>query len=229
MLKPPRIKGKIENFEVDREPLPIQPFSLPSNRSLEISQQMAKEIECADIIYSDILYSDSWRLKKSNKENINTINNNAANKAEICFEYRVVELPFSLAQLLPLRNFTEIEWRSFGVTMRRGWENYDRRGCEYNVLLFRRRTNETDLKTELAFQQWMLKKEREIHNKLNDDWFNRPLWVFPLWPFEVEPEKHLTSTAYENMLLCCDQYPLNFKAIHTAILDFWQFKIDSAL
>ena len=54
------------------------------------------------------------------------------------FEYRTVEIPFSLAAHLPIRNLTETEWRSIGVTQSVGWENFARNGLERNVLLFRR-------------------------------------------------------------------------------------------
>merc|ERR1719491_1707327 len=35
------------------------------------------------------------------------------------------------------RTMAEAEWRSFGITMSRGWEHYDHHAPESNVLLFR--------------------------------------------------------------------------------------------
>lgn len=54
------------------------------------------------------------------------------------FDYRTVEIPFELAEILPPRNLSECEWRSIGLTQSPGWENYHRSGFERNVLLFRR-------------------------------------------------------------------------------------------
>uniref|UniRef100_A0A7S2QAI6 Cyclin-dependent kinases regulatory subunit n=1 Tax=Zooxanthella nutricula TaxID=1333877 RepID=A0A7S2QAI6_9DINO len=66
------------------------------------------------------------------------------------FEYRRVTVPVPMVRIFPLgRCMTEEEWRSFGITMSRGWEHYDNHLPERHVLLFRRVLG-TDPKTGLA-------------------------------------------------------------------------------
>ena len=57
------------------------------------------------------------------------------------YDYRTVEIPFELADLLPNRNLSELEWRSVGITQSSGWENYYRSGFERNIFLFRKKMN----------------------------------------------------------------------------------------
>mmetsp|Transcript_103954 Transcript_103954/g.291175 ORF Transcript_103954/g.291175 Transcript_103954/m.291175 type:complete len:156 (-) Transcript_103954:218-685(-) len=55
------------------------------------------------------------------------------------YEYRRVTVPRAMVALFPQgRCMTDSEWRSYGITMSRGWEHYDHHNPEANILLFRR-------------------------------------------------------------------------------------------
>jgi len=101
------------------------------------------------------------------------------------FDYRTVELPIALAQLIPRRNFSESEWRSIGVCMSAGWENYDRRPCELHVLWFRRPRPGVTRK-ELQ-KKWLEEIAAEKLQIDNDEFFARleKVFVFPMFAFDL--------------------------------------------
>jgi hypothetical protein len=110
--EPPVIfRGVLPKLEDDYEVMPDTPLlSIPGGFPLELPSE-----SCHPDMFS---YSDVF--------------------SDDLFDYRTVEIPMGLVQLLPRRNFSEVEWRSFGVCMSLGWENFDRRSCELHVLWFRR-------------------------------------------------------------------------------------------
>ncbi|XP_015776191.1 PREDICTED: cyclin-dependent kinases regulatory subunit-like [Acropora digitifera] len=59
--------------------------------------------------------------------------------SEGVYEYRHVILPKEIAAKVPKRLMSEEEWRSFGVQMSQGWENFMRHAPEPHVLIFKRK------------------------------------------------------------------------------------------
>ena len=116
--------------------------------------------------------------------------------SDAIFDYRTVEIPLALAQLLPRRNFCESEWRTFGVCMSPGWENYDRRPCELHVLWFRRPKPSVPIKELEKIWASEIAAERKLQE--NSHFISRleKVYIFPMfafdnfktWKFEVESE-----------------------------------------
>jgi hypothetical protein len=58
---------------------------------------------------------------------------------DVVYEYRTVELPIHPDRLITInRNLSEVEWRSIGIVMSPGWENFYRSADELNIFSFRR-------------------------------------------------------------------------------------------
>ena len=180
-VDPPVIKPGVPRQVVDLEPLPKQPISVPLSQKLDISlNEFELSNLSAEIIYSDV-------------------------SSDGVFEYRVVELPFEIANLLPLRNFCEAEWRSFGVCMRTGWENYGRRSWECAVLLFRRPIDEERAN---EFRSAELERYKMVRSTSSID----RIMIFPIWFFETH--RVLDDS---KLWAACDQGDL--KEIMAAVAD----------
>jgi cyclin-dependent kinase regulatory subunit CKS1 len=156
-------------------------LTVPGLSDIDISQDTSSP----DLInYSDV-YSDDW------------------------FDYRSVELPISLVQYLPSRNFCESEWRSFGVCMSAGWENYDRRSCELHVLWFRRPLASTTSAKLLSI--WRAELDAEEKQRENPSFIEKlgKVFIFPMFSFSSSFKNKSFSASSDSVL--------NF---HKSVLDF---------
>ena len=123
-------------------------------------------------------------------------------------EHRIVEIPQILAAKLPLRNFTELEWRGLGIRMSKGWENYSRKPGELAVFAFRR--GKIDRRADLKWMREAAFSEEYIANLPK-------MYNFPIFAFE--PGISGDSLLRENLLKAIDE-ETDWKKIHTAVLDF---------
>lgn len=105
--------GKNWNSNLMAEPVHTDLFSLTCSRKKEVALQTIHKLQ------HKITYSEKY--------------------ADDIYEYRHVVLPEALGSLVPLhRLMAETEWRTLGVCMSTGWEQYLVHRPEPHILLFRR-------------------------------------------------------------------------------------------
>ncbi len=133
--------------------------------------------------------------------------------------------------------------------MRPKWVNFDRRACEFNVLLFRRfkddQIDEPLSKNSMLNHQLSEYQEETILNQ-SDKFYLRqsPIFVFPIWAFEDETDiivkSHVTpalsshavshadeyETAYSELLIESDKRPLEYKSLQLSVNNLWRAKIE---
>ena len=162
LKEPPLIKRDVPRRKIDLEPLPNNPIGVPQNKALDTSTFKSEIVELS----SEIEYSPV--------------------SSDEVFRYRVVELPFPLAQHVPLRNLCEAEWRSLGIQMGPGWENYGRRSCEFAVLLFRKPIDE-DSAVQVWKEEWKRYAElsHSADDKVEDMQQLSRMFIFPIKFFET--------------------------------------------
>ena len=169
---------EIERLQFDSQPLPFRPLCLPQDNPLELEDDATLEISRAQ---EAIIYSDIWEdMIDFESEGLSV---------KMIVQFRLVELPFSICKLVPLRNFTEREWRSLGVVMRPGWENFGRRSGEYNILMFRRFPDSIPREFISLFRKKQVKSGRILLQSVSDAFLFDYLKIFcyPVWAFEALP------------------------------------------
>jgi cyclin-dependent kinase regulatory subunit CKS1 len=123
------------------------------------------------------------------------------------FQYRLVEMPFELVEVLPLRNFLEIEWREFGIQMSPGWINFHRSVTEPHVLWFRRLKPEFEQNELNRFMieevQFHLSKHDEEPRETEFVILCLPLNIFenPVLPAELQPFRDTEILPFEHKLI----------------------------